>query len=46
VGTLPNLLLMGVLAGAAARLARSSAVRRIAGTTVILFGLYTLWRAF
>ena len=46
VGTLPNLLLMGVLAGAAARLARSIVARRIAGATVILFGVYTLWQAF
>ncbi len=42
LGTLPNLLLMGVLAGAAAHLSRSLAVRRIAGITVILFGIYTL----
>lgn len=46
VGTLPNLLLMAVLAGAAARLARSIVARRIAGATVILFGVYTLWQAF
>jgi sulfite exporter TauE/SafE len=46
LGTLPNLLAMGVLAGAAARLARSDTARRIAGISVILFGLYTLWQAF
>lgn len=46
LGTLPNLLVMGVLAGAAARLARSETARRIAGVTVILFGIYTLWQAF
>jgi sulfite exporter TauE/SafE len=45
IGTLPNLLVMGFLAGAAARLARSVLARRIAGSTVILFGLYTLWSA-
>ena len=31
---------------AAARLARSETARRIAGVSVILFGLYTLWQAF
>jgi sulfite exporter TauE/SafE len=46
LGTLPNLLAMGVLAGAAARLARSETARRVAGISVILFGLYTLWQAF
>jgi hypothetical protein len=46
LGTLPNLLVMGTLAGAAARLAESRLARQIAGTTVILFGLYTLWNAF
>jgi len=42
----PNLLLMGMLAGAAARLSGSILVRRIAGVTVMLFGIYTLWQAF
>jgi len=46
LGTLPNLLLMGMLAGAAARLSGSITVRRIAGITVMLFGVYTLWQAF
>ncbi len=46
LGTLPNLLAMGLLAGAAARLARSKLARKIAGITVILFGIYTLWSAF
>ncbi len=46
LGTLPNLLTMGMLAGAAARLARSHTARRIAGISVIMFGLYTLWQAF
>ncbi|MCG8426865.1 MAG: sulfite exporter TauE/SafE family protein [Chromatiales bacterium] len=46
LGTLPNLLLMGTLAGAAARLAESALARQVAGAMVILFGLYTLWSAF
>jgi len=46
LGTLPNLLLMGMLAGAAARLSGSIRVRRVAGITVMLFGVYTLWQAF
>jgi len=45
LGTLPTLLSMGMLAGAAARLAGSRAARRVAGGMVILFGLYTLWQA-
>ena len=45
LGTLPTLLSMGVLAGAAAHLAGSSVARQVAGGLVILFGLYTLWQA-
>ncbi len=45
LGTLPNLLAIGLLAGAAARLARSQTARRVAGITVMLFGIYTLWSA-
>jgi len=45
LGTLPNLLLTGMLAGAAARLAQSLLARRVAGGMVILFGIYTLWQA-
>lgn len=45
LGTMPNLLLIGMLAGAAARLAQSLAARRIAGGIVVLFGIYTLWQA-
>lgn len=45
LGTLPNLLAIGLLAGAAARLARSQAARQVAGITVMLFGVYTLWSA-
>jgi hypothetical protein len=45
LGTLPNLLAIGLLAGAAARLARSQTARKVAGVTVMLFGVYTLWSA-
>lgn len=45
LGTLPNLMIMGALAGAAARLAESRALHATAGALVILFGLYTLWLA-
>ncbi len=45
IGTLPNLLLIGALAGAAARLSQATGLRRAAGGMVILFGLYTLWQA-
>jgi sulfite exporter TauE/SafE len=45
LGTLPNLLLMGVAAGAIARLARDARVRQVAGGAVVLFGLWTLWTA-
>lgn len=45
LGTLPNLLGMGMLAGAAARLADQVWVRRAAGLLVLGFGLYALWQA-
>jgi sulfite exporter TauE/SafE len=45
LGTLPNLLAIGLLAGAAARLARSEIARKTAGITVMIFGVYTLWNA-
>jgi len=45
LGTLPNLLLMGLAAGAISRLARDVRVRRAAGGAVLLFGLWTLWTA-
>jgi hypothetical protein len=45
VGTLPNLLAMGLVAGRVAAFTRRPAVRRVAGALVILFGLYTLVRA-
>ena len=45
LGTLPNLLLMGILAAALARIIRSPLTRQIAGVLVILFGLFTIWRS-
>ena len=45
LGTLPNLLIIGAMAGAAARLSRSGTFRQIAGGIVVLFGLYTFWQA-
>lgn len=44
LGTLPNLLIMGLLAGAAARLVHSKTTRQIAGLTIIGFGLISLYR--
>ncbi len=44
-GTLPNLLMMGLVAGGMARWSRKVWVRRGAGLMVIVFGLYTLWQA-
>jgi len=44
LGTLPNLLGMGLLAGAAARLSERPMVRRAAGLTVIGFGVLALAR--
>jgi uncharacterized protein len=46
LGTLPNLLVMGMLVGAAAHLIQSRALHRVAGGLVVLFGVVTLWRAF
>jgi sulfite exporter TauE/SafE len=43
-GTLPNLLGIGLLAGAAARLAERAWVRQAAGLLVMAFGLYALWQ--
>ncbi len=45
LGTLPNLMLMGVLAGAVSRFTRSPLTRQIAGAAVMLFGFVTLYRA-
>lgn len=44
-GTLPNLMLMGVLAGTMSRFTRSPLTRKIAGAMVITFGFITLYRA-
>lgn len=44
LGTLPNLLIMGVLAGAAARIGQSIWAKRIAGITVMAFGFYNLYQ--
>jgi len=46
LGTLPNLFAMGLVAGSLARWSKDIRVRRVAGMSVILFGLLTLWRAF
>jgi hypothetical protein len=46
LGTLPNLLLMGLVAGGVVRWSRKAWVRQAAGAMVIAFGLYTLWQAF
>jgi len=44
-GTLPNLLAMGLLAGALAPHLRRPWVRWTAGALLLVFGLLTLWRA-
>lgn len=44
LGTLPNLLGMALLTGAAARLMEQPWVTRAAGALVIAFGLYALWQ--
>ncbi|MGB5735474.1 MAG: sulfite exporter TauE/SafE family protein, partial [Thiohalocapsa sp.] len=46
LGTLPNLLGIGLLAGAAARYAEQVWLRSVAGVLVIGFGLYALWQLF
>jgi sulfite exporter TauE/SafE len=45
LGTLPNLLVMGLAAGSLARWVRDARVRAIAGAIVVVFGLVTLWQA-
>lgn len=42
-GTLPNLLGIGFLAGAAARLSERAWVKQVAGLLVIGFGIHALW---
>jgi uncharacterized protein len=44
LGTLPNLLGIGFLAGAAARVSERAWVRQVAGLLVIGFGVYALWQ--
>ncbi|MFP4495672.1 MAG: sulfite exporter TauE/SafE family protein [Halochromatium sp.] len=44
LGTLPNLLGLGLLAGAAARLSEQRWLRQLAGVTVIGFSLYAFWQ--
>ncbi len=44
LGTLPNLLAMGAMAGGLATLLRRPGVAQVAGGTVILLGIYTLGR--
>ncbi len=46
LGTLPNLLGIGLLAGAAARYMESIWLRRAAGLVVMGFGAYALWQVF
>jgi sulfite exporter TauE/SafE len=46
LGTLPNLMGIGMLAGAAARLADQIWIRRTSGGLVLAFGLYALWQLF
>ena len=46
LGTLPNLLVMGMLAGAAARLSARAWIRQATGVLVTGFGLYALWQLF
>jgi sulfite exporter TauE/SafE len=46
LGTLPTLLGMGLLAGAAARFADQAWMRQVAGALVLAFGLYALWQLF
>jgi len=45
LGTLPNLLAMGVIAEKLTAFVRQPATRRVAGSLVILFGLYTIYQA-
>ncbi len=45
LGTLPNLVGMGLLAGAAAHLARSTIAQRVAGVIIFGFGVWTIWSA-
>jgi len=44
LGTLPNLLLMGVLTGAAAHLLQARKIKQLSGSIIIGFGIWTLYR--
>jgi sulfite exporter TauE/SafE len=46
LGTLPTLLGLGMLAGAAARFSEQVWLRRLAGGLVLGFGLHALWQLF
>lgn len=46
IGTLPTLMGLGMLAGAAARLSEQVWMRRVAGGLVLSFGVYALWQLF
>jgi len=46
LGTLPTLMGLGMLAGAAARFGEMSRVRQVAGGLVLCFGVYALWQVF
>jgi sulfite exporter TauE/SafE len=46
LGTLPNLLGIGLLAGAAARVTEQRWLRQLAGGLVIAFALYAFWQLF
>ncbi|MCW9025279.1 MAG: sulfite exporter TauE/SafE family protein [Gammaproteobacteria bacterium] len=45
LGTLPNLLLMGIFASALNKFVKHVWVRRLAGSMIILFGIYSLLQA-
>lgn len=46
LGTLPNLLAMGVIATRLSKWVRNSKIRMVAGMLVVLMGVYTLLRSF
>jgi sulfite exporter TauE/SafE len=46
IGTLPTLMGLGMLAGAAARVANQTWIRRLAGASVMAFGFYALWQLY
>ena len=46
LGTLPSVFAMGLVAGSLARWSKDIRVRRVAGISVILFGIATIWQVF